>query len=102
MGRLRPAMKSGPVAAGQRHRNSVTALYPLAEPVSVQLKNSAFHTNTDTRSSAPARRDEDRVIRPLTRFRFQRTWPVSPGQYHLSVLLFNCRRESPYWNGITP
>ncbi len=98
-----------------------------------KLKNSAFHTNTDTRSNAPARRDEDRVIRPLVRSRRvklriarfhasakvrsllclsssgkiiricrRRSWRTSPGQYHLSVLLFNCRRESPYLSGNTP
>ena len=90
-------------------------------------------TASDTRSNAPARRDEDRVIRPLVRsrrgelrivrfrasakahslrclsssgkiIRFcrRRSWRTSPGQYHLSVPVFNCRRESPYWNGITP
>lgn len=93
----------------------------------------ASHTATDTRSNAPARRDEDRVIRPLVRFvnagfvsfasararklinsaasplpakssdfAGARSWHTSPGQYHLSVPVFNCRRDSPYMSGQRP
>ena len=58
---------------------------------------SHIHTAPDTRSNAPARRDEDRVIRPLVR-----GMRTSPGQYHLSVLLFSCQRDSLYLSGQSP
>ena len=49
----------------------------------------SFHTAPDTRSCAPARCGEDRVIRPLVRSRLRRSRRTSPVQYPYSVPVFN-------------